>query len=137
MSALNGRGVEGKVLMVLSGVACKRLSTGTELAKSYARWQNGRDGFVNGRSAERDGAAQRVAFLTAEALGSFHSIAVDRRDGAALQTLCVGSQWRRRISDRSVVASVRDCKREGLLLVLLMTCVYEATHAAFDLEKSQ
>lgn len=35
------------------------------------------------------------------------------------------------------MASVRDSKRESLLLVLLMTCVYEATHAAFDLGKGQ
>lgn len=35
------------------------------------------------------------------------------------------------------MASVRDPKRESLLLVLLMTCVYEATHAAFDLVKRQ
>jgi hypothetical protein len=33
------------------------------------------------------------------------------------------------------VASVGDRKRERLLLVLLMTRVYEATHAAFDLWK--
>jgi hypothetical protein len=76
---------------------------------------------VISRSTKRSSAAQRIALLTAEALGSFQSIAVYGRDGTALQTLCVGSQRRRRISDRSVMASVRYRKRESLLLVLLMT----------------
>jgi hypothetical protein len=35
------------------------------------------------------------------------------------------------------MASVRDRKRESLLRVLLMASVYEATHAAFDLGRSQ
>ena len=92
---------------------------------------------VISRSTKRSSAAQRIALLTAEALGSFYSIAVHRWDGAALQTLRVGSQWWRRVGDRSIMASVRDSKRESRLRVLLMTCVYEATHAAFDLVKCQ
>lgn len=108
-----------------------------EPAESYARRPGGYEERGSGRSTKRSNTAQRVALLAAEALGPLYSIAVHRRDGAALQALCVGSQWRRRVSDRSVMASVRDSKRESLLLVLLMTCVYEATHAAFDLGKGQ
>jgi hypothetical protein len=98
------------------------------------RWSRG---VCDRRSTQRSSTAQRVAFLTAEALGSFDSIAVHRRNSAALQALCVGSQRRRRISDRSVMTSVRNRKRESRLLVLLISCVYEATHAAFDLGRGQ
>ena len=35
------------------------------------------------------------------------------------------------------MASVRDRKRESGLLVLLVGCVYVATHSAFDLGKCQ
>ena len=93
--------------------------------------------WVSIRLTERSSAAQRVAFLPAEALGSFDSIAVHRRNGAALQALGVGSQRRRRVSDRGVMASVRNRERESRLLVLLISCVYEATHAAFDLGRGQ
>ena len=123
--------------MVLCSIACTSYPIGVEPAESYARRPGGYEERGSGRSTKRSSTAQRVALLAAEALGAFHCIAVHRRDGAALQALCVGSQWRRRVSDRSVMASVRDSKRESLLLVLLMTCVYEATHAAFDLGKGQ
>jgi hypothetical protein len=119
---------------------CRWYSPGSHARGCPLAWnplRAGRDEYVNGRSTERRSTAQRVAFLTAEDLSSFHSIAVHRRDGATLQALCVGSQWRRCISDRSVMASVRDRKRESLLRVLLMASVYEATHAAFDLGRSQ
>ena len=123
--------------MVFSSGARKSFVTGVETDGGHAQRRNGRNAGVSSRSTKRSNTAQRVALLAAEALGPFYSIAVHRRDGAALQTLCVGSQWRRRISDRSVVASVRDRKREGLLLVLLMAGVYKATHTAFDLGESQ
>lgn len=114
------------------------LSTDMRPIESYARRQGRRDECASGRSRKRSSTAQRISLLTPEALGSFHSIAIHRRDGAALQTLCVGSQRRRRrIGDRSVMASERDPERVSLLLVLLMICVYEATHAAFDLGESQ
>ena len=122
---------------MLCSIACTSYPIGVEPAESYARRPEGYEERGSGRSTKRSSTAQRVALLAAEALGAFHCIAVHRRDGAALQTLCIGSQWRRRISDRSVVASVRDRKREGLLLVLLMAGVYKATHTAFDLGESQ
>lgn len=93
---------------------------------------------ISSKSTECDTAVQRVAFLATKALRSLDSIAVNRWDSAALQTLRVGSQRRRRISDRSVMASVRDRERESLLLLLLVllvrcVCMCEATHAALDL----
>lgn len=122
---------------MFSSGARKSFVTGVETDGGHAQRQNGRNAGVSSRSTKRSNTAQRVALLAAEALGPFYSIAVHRRDGAALQTLCVGSQRRRRIDDRSVMASVRDSKRERLLLVLLMTCVYESTHATLDLVKCQ
>ena len=119
--------------MVFSSGARKSFVTGVETDGGHAQRRNGRNAGVSSRSTKRSNTAQRVALLAAEALGPFYSIAVHRWDGAALQTLCIGSQRRWRISDRSVMASVRKSKRESLLLVLLMTCVHEATHAAFDL----
>jgi hypothetical protein len=67
--------------------------------------------------AKHAGAAGRVATLSARTMCTFHSIAVDGRDGAALQTLRVGSKRWRGVGYRSVVARIRDRKREGRLLV--------------------
>ena len=63
---------------------------------------------------------------------TFNSIAVDGRDGTALQTLRVGGKRRRGVGDRSVVAPVRDRERERRLLVQL-NGLEETAHAAFDL----
>jgi hypothetical protein len=71
-------------------------------------------------SSERRSITRRVASLAAQTLRSFDSVTVHGRDSAALQALRISGERRRRVSDRSIVAPIRDREREGLLLVLLV-----------------
>jgi hypothetical protein len=84
------------------------------------------------RLAKHARATGRVAALSARTVRTLDSIAVDGRDGAALQTLRVGGERWRGVGDRSVVARVRNCKRGGPLRVYFDR-LEETAHAAFDL----
>jgi hypothetical protein len=86
-----------------------------------------------GSSSERRSVTRRVTSLAAQTLRSFDRVTVHGWDSAALKALRIGGERRRRVSNRSVVAPIRDREREGLLLMLLVRRVHIAAHTAFDL----
>lgn len=103
--------------------------------------------------------ARRIASFAADTVRTLNCVAVDGRNGTALQTLRISGEWWRRIGNRRIVAPVRDREIEGwllvhevllvllmllmrlvrllLLLLLLLRLNGRATHTAFDLYRSQ